>query len=145
MNFNLRLPLLSLIWLPVQYMPWDPSLRELRADAYLALGNVPHAISDIRNIQPSCLILSNVAQDTGRTGYPASNFTVYLIFSQMLNFSSIKIHLSSYCTVFFLLVKYSQLLHPAKETSVTVFLLQPFYRNLKSSNVIFKPKCLSSC
>ena len=29
-------------------VPWDPLLRELRSEAYLGLGNVVHAISDIR-------------------------------------------------------------------------------------------------
>lgn len=29
-------------------VPWDPFLREMRADAYLGLGNVIHAISDIK-------------------------------------------------------------------------------------------------
>ena len=29
-------------------MPWDPSLRELRAEAYMGLNNIVHAISDIR-------------------------------------------------------------------------------------------------
>ncbi len=34
----------------LQHIPWDPSLRELRADAYMGQGNVVHAISDIRSV-----------------------------------------------------------------------------------------------
>jgi len=34
----------------LEHVPWDPSLRELRADAYLGLGNVIHAISDLRSV-----------------------------------------------------------------------------------------------
>jgi len=33
----------------LEHIPWDPTLRELRADAYLGLGNIIHAISDIRS------------------------------------------------------------------------------------------------
>jgi hypothetical protein len=32
----------------MQYIPWDSLLRELRADAYLGVGNTVHAISDMR-------------------------------------------------------------------------------------------------
>ncbi len=32
----------------LDHVPWDPTLREMRADAYLGMGNVIHAISDIR-------------------------------------------------------------------------------------------------
>merc|ERR1711953_1072876 len=34
----------------LEFIPWDASLRELRAEAYLGLGNVIHAISDIRSV-----------------------------------------------------------------------------------------------
>ena len=34
----------------LEFIPWDPSLRELRAEAYLGLGNVIHAISDLRTV-----------------------------------------------------------------------------------------------
>merc|ERR1712020_53615 len=34
----------------MEYIPWDPSLRELRSECYLGLGNVIHAISDIRTV-----------------------------------------------------------------------------------------------
>jgi len=34
----------------LEHIPWDPSLRELRADAYLGIGNIVHAISDIRSV-----------------------------------------------------------------------------------------------
>merc|ERR1711913_182778 len=34
----------------LEFIPWDASLRELRAEAYLGLGNVIHAISDIRTV-----------------------------------------------------------------------------------------------
>lgn len=33
----------------LEHIPWDPQLREQRADAYLGMGNVIHAISDIRS------------------------------------------------------------------------------------------------
>lgn len=33
----------------LEHIPWDPSLREMRADSYLGVGNVIHAISDIRS------------------------------------------------------------------------------------------------
>ena len=32
----------------LQHIPWDSQLRELRADAYLGLGNTIHAISEMR-------------------------------------------------------------------------------------------------
>ncbi len=32
----------------LEHIPWDPDLRDLRAEAYLGSGNVIHAISDIR-------------------------------------------------------------------------------------------------
>lgn len=32
----------------LEQVPWDPTLRELRAEAYMGLGNIVHAISDIR-------------------------------------------------------------------------------------------------
>jgi len=50
MNWNNYDHAIELITELLEYMPWDPSLRDLRADAYLALGNVPHAISDIRSV-----------------------------------------------------------------------------------------------
>ena len=31
-----------------QLIPWDPWLREIRADAYLGIGNTVHAISEMR-------------------------------------------------------------------------------------------------
>ena len=34
----------------LEFIPWDHTLRELRAEAYLGLGNVIHAISDIRTV-----------------------------------------------------------------------------------------------
>merc|ERR1711976_1012663 len=34
----------------MEYIPWDPSLRELRSECYLGMGNVIHAISDIRTV-----------------------------------------------------------------------------------------------
>lgn len=43
----------------LENIPWDPTLREMRADAYLGLGNVPHAISDIRSVTK--LTLDNTA------------------------------------------------------------------------------------
>ena len=32
----------------LEVMPWDPLVRDLRAESYIGLGNVVHAISDIR-------------------------------------------------------------------------------------------------
>lgn len=32
----------------VEYMPWDSELREIRADAYMGVGNTVHAISEMR-------------------------------------------------------------------------------------------------
>jgi len=43
----------------LENIPWDPSLREMRAEAYLQIGNVPHAISDIRSVTK--LTLDNTA------------------------------------------------------------------------------------
>jgi len=34
----------------LEHIPWDPTLRELRSEAYLGMGNVVHAISDIRSV-----------------------------------------------------------------------------------------------
>lgn len=34
----------------LEHIPWDSKLREMRADAYLGIGNVVHAISDIRSV-----------------------------------------------------------------------------------------------
>ena len=31
-----------------QYIPWNSHIRELRADAYLGIGNTMHAISEMR-------------------------------------------------------------------------------------------------
>jgi len=43
----------------LENIPWDPSIREMRSEAYLGLGNVPHAISDIRSVTK--LTLDNTA------------------------------------------------------------------------------------
>ncbi len=32
----------------LELIPWDPTLRDLRAEAYLGMGNIIHALSDIR-------------------------------------------------------------------------------------------------
>lgn len=32
-----------------EHIPWDPELRELRAEAYMGMGNLIHAISDIKS------------------------------------------------------------------------------------------------
>jgi len=50
MNWNNYESSVELLTELLEHIPWDPSLRELRADAYLGLGNVPHAISDIRSV-----------------------------------------------------------------------------------------------
>jgi len=34
----------------IEQVPWDPYLREQRADAYLGMGNTVHAISDIKSM-----------------------------------------------------------------------------------------------
>jgi len=43
----------------LEHIPWDPSIREMRADAYLGTGNIPHAMSDIRSVTK--LTLDNTA------------------------------------------------------------------------------------
>ncbi|CAB4063569.1 DNAJC3 [Lepeophtheirus salmonis] len=34
----------------IEHIPWDPTLREMRADAYIHIGNTFRAISDIRSV-----------------------------------------------------------------------------------------------
>ncbi|XP_059081547.1 dnaJ homolog subfamily C member 3-like [Tigriopus californicus] len=41
-------PAIEVLGEVLDQIPWDPTLRELRADAYMGSGNVIHAISDIR-------------------------------------------------------------------------------------------------
>jgi len=43
----------------LEHIPWDPSIREMRGDAYLGTGNIPHAMSDIRSVTK--LTLDNTA------------------------------------------------------------------------------------
>ena len=50
MNWNNYEPAIELLTELLEYIPWDPSLRELRSECYLGLGNVIHAISDIRTV-----------------------------------------------------------------------------------------------
>jgi len=50
MNWNNYEHSVELLTELLEHIPWDPSIRELRSDAYLGLGNVPHAISDIRSV-----------------------------------------------------------------------------------------------
>merc|ERR1719499_117373 len=49
-NWNNFEPAIEALGGVLEHIPWDPTLRELRADAYLGLGNVMHAISDIRSV-----------------------------------------------------------------------------------------------
>merc|ERR1711936_918161 len=49
-NWNNYEPAIESLNEILEHIPWDPSLRELRAEAYLGLGNVVHAISDIRSV-----------------------------------------------------------------------------------------------
>jgi len=49
-NWNNYEPAIESLNEILEHIPWDPRLRELRADAYLGLGNVVHAISDIRSV-----------------------------------------------------------------------------------------------
>jgi len=49
-NWNNYEPAIELLNDLLEYIPWDPSLRELRSECYLGLGNVIHAISDIRTV-----------------------------------------------------------------------------------------------
>jgi len=49
-NWNNYEPAIESLNTLLEHIPWDPSLRELRAEAYLGLGNVVHAISDIRSV-----------------------------------------------------------------------------------------------
>lgn len=48
----------------LELAPWDASIREARAEAYLGVGNVVHAISDIR--QGSEGFQTNVALSSSR-------------------------------------------------------------------------------
>jgi len=50
MNWNNYENSVELITALLEHIPWDPSLREMRAEAYLGLGNAVHAISDIRSV-----------------------------------------------------------------------------------------------
>lgn len=59
MNWNNYDHAVELLTELLEHIPWDPSLRELRADAYLGLGNIPHAMSDIRSVTK--LTLDNTA------------------------------------------------------------------------------------
>jgi len=49
-NWNNYEPAIESLNEILEHIPWDPSLRELRADAYLGIGNIVHAISDIRSV-----------------------------------------------------------------------------------------------
>merc|ERR1712029_708169 len=49
-NWNNYEPAIELLNDLLEYIPWDPSLRELRSECYLGMGNVIHAISDIRTV-----------------------------------------------------------------------------------------------
>lgn len=59
LNWNNYEHAIELLTELLEHIPWDPSLRELRSEAYLGLGNVPHAISDIRSVTK--LTLDNTA------------------------------------------------------------------------------------
>jgi len=48
MKYRNYQPVVDKITEIIEQVPWDPFLREMRADAYLGLGNVIHAISDIK-------------------------------------------------------------------------------------------------
>jgi len=47
-NWNSHEQAIEILNTVLEHIPWDPTLREMRADSYLALGNIVHAISDIR-------------------------------------------------------------------------------------------------
>ena len=49
-NWNNFEPAIEALGGVLEHIPWDPSLRELRADCYLGVGNVIHAISDLRSV-----------------------------------------------------------------------------------------------
>lgn len=50
MNWNNYEPAIESLTSILEHIPWDPSLREMRSEAYLGIGNVVHAISDIRSV-----------------------------------------------------------------------------------------------
>ena len=50
----------------MEFIPWDPRLRELRSECYLGLGNVIHAISDIRTV-------TKLTSDNTRAYFKLSN------------------------------------------------------------------------
>lgn len=49
-NWNNFEPAIEGLGAVLEHIPWDSSLRELRADCYLGLGNTIHAISDLRSV-----------------------------------------------------------------------------------------------
>jgi len=49
-NWNNYEPAIEGLTGVMEHIPWDHSLRELRADCYLGLGNIIHAISDLRSV-----------------------------------------------------------------------------------------------
>ena len=49
-NWNNFEPAIEALGGVLEHIPWDPTLRELRADCYLGLGNIIHAISDLRSV-----------------------------------------------------------------------------------------------
>jgi len=49
-NWNNFEPAIEALGGVLEHIPWDATLRELRADCYLGLGNVIHAISDLRSV-----------------------------------------------------------------------------------------------
>jgi len=49
-NWNNYEPAIESLTGVLEHIPWDSSLRELRAECYLGLGNVIHAISDFRSV-----------------------------------------------------------------------------------------------
>lgn len=50
MNWSNFEPAIEQLGQALEHIPWDASLRELRADCYLSVGNVIHAISDLRSV-----------------------------------------------------------------------------------------------
>ena len=65
-NWNNYEPAIESLNELMEFIPWDPSLRELRSECYLGLGNVIHAISDIRTV-------TKLTSDNTRAYFKLSN------------------------------------------------------------------------
>ena len=55
-------PAISLLGELLEQIPWDPYLREQRAEAYLGIGNIIHAISDIKSVVKLRFVFQGLCQ-----------------------------------------------------------------------------------